>query len=216
MRTLRILVTGANGQVATALQERAPPGVDVVALARPGLDLANPGSIRDAFEPQTADVVVNAAAYTAVDKAEAEQDLAMSVNGDGAGLVAEAARALGAPVIQLSTDYVFDGVARPPLHGGRPRRPDRRLRTLQARRRGGGRRRQSPPCHPAHRVGLQPVRRQFRENHAPPGRDPARGQRGRRPARRPDFGARHRRRRVRDIGRRCCCIRVRRNTACST
>ncbi len=109
MRALRILVTGANGQVATALQERAPPGVEVVALARPTLDLADPASIRDAFEPQTADVVVNAAAYTAVDKAESEPGLAMAVNGEGAGLVAEAARALGAPVIQLSTDYVFDG-----------------------------------------------------------------------------------------------------------
>jgi dTDP-4-dehydrorhamnose reductase len=109
MRPLRILVTGAKGQVATALQERTPPGVELVALARPDLDLADPQSIRDAFEPQTADVVVNAAAYTAVDKAEAEEALAMRVNGEGAGHVAEAARAMGAPVIQLSTDYVFDG-----------------------------------------------------------------------------------------------------------
>lgn len=109
MRTMRILVTGATGQVAASLVERAPPGVDVVALGRPGLDLADPASIRDAFESETADVVVNAAAYTAVDKAEAEEALATRINGEGAGLVAQAARALGAPIIQVSTDYVFDG-----------------------------------------------------------------------------------------------------------
>jgi dTDP-4-dehydrorhamnose reductase len=106
---MRILVTGATGQVAASLVERAPPGVDVVALGRPGLDLADPASIRDAFESETADVVVNAAAYTAVDKAEAEEALATRINGEGAGLVAQAARALGAPIIQVSTDYVFDG-----------------------------------------------------------------------------------------------------------
>jgi dTDP-4-dehydrorhamnose reductase len=106
---MRILVTGAHGQVVTAMRERAPEGVEVVALGRPGLDLADPGSIEAAFEGETADVVVNAAAYTAVDKAESEEALATRINGEGAGLVARAARALGAPVIQLSTDYVFDG-----------------------------------------------------------------------------------------------------------
>jgi len=109
MRALRLVVTGAQGQVVRSLIERAPDGVEVVALARPELDLADPASIRDAFESGPADVVVNAAAYTAVDKAEAEEELATRVNGEGAGLVAAAARALGAPVIQLSTDYVFDG-----------------------------------------------------------------------------------------------------------
>jgi dTDP-4-dehydrorhamnose reductase len=115
---MRILVTGTKGQVATALLERAPPGVEVVALGRPELDLADPRSIRDAFDAAVADVVVNAAAYTAVDKAEAEEDLATRINGDGAGIVADAARGLGAPIIQLSTDYVFDGAL------GRPYRED--------------------------------------------------------------------------------------------
>src|SRR5947209_12741433 len=115
---MQILVTGRQGQVVSAMLERAPPGVEVLALGRPELDLANPGSIRDAFDARAPDVVVNAAAYTAVDKAEAEEALATRINGEGAGLVAEAARALGAPIIQLSTDYVFDGAL------GRPYRED--------------------------------------------------------------------------------------------
>ena len=106
---MRILVTGKEGQVVRSLIERAPPGVEVAALGRPGLDLADPDSIARAFDEEFADVVVNAAAYTAVDKAETEEPLASRINGEGAGLVAEQARRIGAPVIQLSTDYVFDG-----------------------------------------------------------------------------------------------------------
>jgi dTDP-4-dehydrorhamnose reductase len=115
---MRILVTGKHGQVATALRERAPEGVEVVTLGRPELDLADAHSIRDAFDAEVADVVVNAAAFTAVDKAEAEEDLAARINCDGAALVADAARGLGAPIIQLSTDYVFDGAL------GRPYREE--------------------------------------------------------------------------------------------
>jgi dTDP-4-dehydrorhamnose reductase len=109
MSPLRFLVTGQKGQVVSALAERAPPGVEVLTLGRPDLDLGDPASIRDAFDGERADVVINAAAYTAVDKAESEPELAMRVNGAGAGLVADIARDLGAPIIQLSTDYVFDG-----------------------------------------------------------------------------------------------------------
>ena len=108
---MRVLVTGAQGQVVTAMRERAPEGVEAIALGRPALDLADPASVRRAFEGVRADVVVNAAAYTAVDKAEAEEDLATRINGEGAGLVAEQAHAMGAPVLQISTDYVFDGLA---------------------------------------------------------------------------------------------------------
>jgi dTDP-4-dehydrorhamnose reductase len=120
---MRMLVTGARGQVVTALGERAPPGVEVVAMGRPDLDLADPASIADAFDGEVADIVVNAAAYTAVDKAEAEEALATRVNGEGAGLVADAARALGAPIIQLSTDYVFDGSADRPYREDDPTGP---------------------------------------------------------------------------------------------
>jgi len=120
---MRILVTGRQGQVVTAMLERAPDGVEVFALGRPELDLADPASIRRAFDDETVDVVVNAAAYTAVDKAEAEEALATKINGEGAGLVAEAARGLGAPIIQLSTDYVFDGALQRPYREDDPTGP---------------------------------------------------------------------------------------------
>jgi dTDP-4-dehydrorhamnose reductase len=109
MTQIRLIVTGTQGQVVTAMQEQAPDDIEVVALGRPELDLADPHSISRALDDEVADVVVNAAAYTAVDKAESEEDLATRINGDGAGYVAAAARGLGAPIIHLSTDYVFDG-----------------------------------------------------------------------------------------------------------
>ncbi len=108
--TMRLAVTGQTGQVARALCELGPKrGVKVVALGRPVLDLADPASIAPALREARADLVVNAAAYTAVDKAETASDLAKAVNATGAGAVARAAGDLGIPVIQISTDYVFDG-----------------------------------------------------------------------------------------------------------
>jgi dTDP-4-dehydrorhamnose reductase len=108
--TMRILVTGTEGQVARAIAERAAAHrVTVTLLGRPELDLAAPDGIQDAVCRAGGDVVVNAAAYTAVDQAETEPDLALAVNGRGAGAVAQAAARMGVPVVQLSTDYVFDG-----------------------------------------------------------------------------------------------------------
>ena len=115
---MRIVVTGRNGQVATALSARAPAGVTVVALARPELDLARPETIAPALAAARPNVVVNAAAFTAVDLAESQAEAAQQINGAGAGAVAAAARGLGVPVIQISTDYVFDG------HLDRPYRED--------------------------------------------------------------------------------------------
>ncbi len=106
---MRIAVTGRRGQVVSALRERAAPGVEIVALGRPEFDLAKRESVLGAFERLRCDFVVNAAAYTAVDKAEAEPEAAMRVNADGAAFVAEAAARLSVPLIHLSTDYVFDG-----------------------------------------------------------------------------------------------------------
>ncbi|ANI78481.1 dTDP-4-dehydrorhamnose reductase [Sphingobium sp. EP60837] len=107
---MRIAVTGKAGQVVTSLVERgSAAGHEVIALGRPEMDLADPTSIARAFEEAAPDAIVSAAAYTAVDKAESERDLAHAVNGRGAGAVAEAARALGVPLIHISTDYVFDG-----------------------------------------------------------------------------------------------------------
>jgi dTDP-4-dehydrorhamnose reductase len=113
-RRLRLAVTGRNGQVTRALQTRAGPDLEIVALGRPELDLSASQDARTLFEALRPDVIVNAAAYTAVDKAESEKDLALAINETGAGRVARAAAALNIPVIQLSTDYVFDGTASRP------------------------------------------------------------------------------------------------------
>ncbi len=108
---MRILVTGREGQVARALVERsAGRGVEVLPIGRPQLDLAGPASaIAAAVEGAWPDVIVSAAAYTQVDKAETDCDLAFAVNEDGPRALAKIARDLGLPLIHLSTDYVFDG-----------------------------------------------------------------------------------------------------------
>jgi dTDP-4-dehydrorhamnose reductase len=106
---MRIAVTGTSGQVATSLARRCPPGVELIRLGRPALDLERPETVAPALGSVRPDIVVSAAAWTAVDAAEDEPARAHAVNALGAGAVAEAAAALGVRVIHLSTDYVFDG-----------------------------------------------------------------------------------------------------------
>lgn len=106
---MRIAVTGREGQVAQSLAERAGTAHEVVLVGRPGLDLADAASVMPALAEARPDLIVSAAAYTAVDQAEDEPALAHAVNGAGAGAVAAAAARLGVPVVHLSTDYVFDG-----------------------------------------------------------------------------------------------------------
>lgn len=107
---MKIAVTGKSGQVVSSLVERgAAGGHDILAIGRPELDLADARSVARALTAAAPDVVISAAAYTAVDKAESESDLAYAVNATGAGAVAEAAKALNVPLIHVSTDYVFDG-----------------------------------------------------------------------------------------------------------
>lgn len=107
---MRIAVTGKQGQVVQSLLRRgAEMGVKISAVGRPEMDLADPPSIAAAFSALRPDVIVSAAAYTAVDKAESDPELAFSVNAAGAGAVAEAAARIGASVIHISTDYVFSG-----------------------------------------------------------------------------------------------------------
>jgi len=108
---MKVLVTGAHGQLARSLQERARhhSGIEVGFLSRPSLDLLQPDSIRAAIVGAAPDVVINAAAYTAVDQAEDDAETAFRINATGAEAVAAAAASAGAAVIQVSTDYVFDG-----------------------------------------------------------------------------------------------------------
>lgn len=121
--TLRLVVTGLKGQVVSALIARAPRDVEITAIGRPQLDLGLRGAVLAGLRHARCDAIINAAAYTAVDKAEAEPDIAMRVNGDGAGHVAEAAAELGVPLLHLSTDYVFDGAAPRPYREEDPTGP---------------------------------------------------------------------------------------------
>ncbi|WP_306151177.1 dTDP-4-dehydrorhamnose reductase [Roseovarius sp. MMSF_3281] len=102
---MRILVFGTSGQVATELQDLA----DVMAVGRDVADLGKPETCRAAIVERQPDVVINAAAYTAVDKAEEEEDLANLVNGEAPGVMAQTCAELGIPFVHISTDYVFDG-----------------------------------------------------------------------------------------------------------
>ncbi|MCH4539749.1 dTDP-4-dehydrorhamnose reductase [Ochrobactrum sp. A-1] len=113
---MKLLVTGREGQVVQSLIEKASqrPDLQVIALGRPELDLAKPETVHNAIEAIKPDFVISAAAYTAVDLAEDERELAFSVNATGAQAVAEAAKACKVPAIHLSTDYVFAGNADEP------------------------------------------------------------------------------------------------------
>lgn len=120
---MRIAVTGQAGQLAQALVERAPAGTTVITLARPRFDLARAGTIAPAIAAARPDIVVNAAAFTAVDLAESQEATATLINGRAAGQVACAAREVGVPVIQISTDYVFGGNLERPYRESDPVEP---------------------------------------------------------------------------------------------
>ncbi|WP_375210438.1 dTDP-4-dehydrorhamnose reductase [Hyphomonas jannaschiana] len=105
-----ILVAGGAGQVARAMADLAvPAGIRIVTRGRPQLDLLEPRSIESVFEDLKPDLVVNAAAYTAVDQAESEEAAAFALNAKAAGELAATAARSGVPMIHISTDYVFDG-----------------------------------------------------------------------------------------------------------
>lgn len=107
---MQILVFGTTGQVARELQRRAPAhGVSLRALGRAEADLTNPEACAAAIAGTGADAVINAAAHTAVDRAESEPDVARTINADAPGAMARAAAARGLPFVHVSTDYVFDG-----------------------------------------------------------------------------------------------------------
>jgi len=108
---MKIVVTGREGQVVRSLVEKASlrPDLEMIALGRPSLDLVKPEAVHNAIAAINPDLVVSAAAYTAMDLAEDERELAFAVNATGAEAVAKAAKVCGSPVIHLSTDYVFAG-----------------------------------------------------------------------------------------------------------
>ncbi len=111
---VRILLTGASGQVGGELVEMLKPLGEVVAPGRAALDLASVASVRETIRAVRPRWIVNAGAYTAVDKAESEPALAYAINDAAVGVIGQEARAIGAGVIHYSTDYVFDGCASAP------------------------------------------------------------------------------------------------------
>ncbi|MGY4531469.1 dTDP-4-dehydrorhamnose reductase [Pseudomonas sp. TE3786] len=106
---LKVLITGRNGQVAQALLNSLQGLGELICHGRAELDLANAEAIRAQVRALRPNLIINAAAYTAVDQAESEADLAFAINATAPGVLAEEAKALGVPLIHYSTDYVFDG-----------------------------------------------------------------------------------------------------------
>lgn len=109
MNPVKLLLTGQNGQVGFELRRALAPLANVVAVDAAECDLSNPAAIRQLVRDTRPDVIVNPAAYTAVDKAETDRDLAFAVNAVAPGVFGEESARIGAFVIHFSTDYVFDG-----------------------------------------------------------------------------------------------------------
>ena len=107
---MKLLVIGANGQLGWELCRRGEKqGFDIVPLDLPGFDITDPSAVRKVINNSGISLVINAAAYTAVDKAESDPELAFAVNRDGSGYLASSCAEVGIPLIHISTDYVFDG-----------------------------------------------------------------------------------------------------------
>ncbi|NNB47085.1 dTDP-4-dehydrorhamnose reductase [Pseudomonas chlororaphis] len=111
---LKILISGQHGQVSQALQQRLGNQYELIVPGRGLLDLTNPDAIRQQVRSLRPQLIINAAAHTAVDQAESEPELAFAINASAPGVFAEEARELGIPLIHYSTDYVFDGSKQAP------------------------------------------------------------------------------------------------------
>lgn len=121
---MKLLVFGAGGQVGTELRRATlPPGMTLAALDRGGLDIADPAAIRAAIRRERPDLVVNAAAYTAVDRAEGEAEAAFAINATAPGEIAAACAGAGIRLVHISTDYVYDGAKTGPYVEGDPISP---------------------------------------------------------------------------------------------
>lgn len=120
---MKVLVTGAGGQVGCDLRRTVPPGHTLAALGREELDVSDAAAVVAALTSYAPDLVINAAAYTAVDRAESEPERAARVNSDGPRNLARACSECGAGLFHLSTDYVFDGTATRPYREDDPASP---------------------------------------------------------------------------------------------
>ena len=119
---MKVLITGAGGQVGWELQQTVSTDIEITALHRVELDIADQAAVMSVIKELQPDLVINAAAYTAVDKAEEEVDRAYKVNVDGAANIARAVEDCSARLIHISTDFVFDGTGtKPYLPGDEPK-----------------------------------------------------------------------------------------------
>lgn len=111
---MKVAIFGTSGQVATELQRRAPEGTTLKVIGRDQTDFSNPDQVFDVAKGLDVDAVINAVAYTAVDKAEDETDLAIAINGTSVARLAEACETSNTSLVHISTDYVFDGGGKKP------------------------------------------------------------------------------------------------------
>jgi dTDP-4-dehydrorhamnose reductase len=120
---MRVLITGANGQLGGALQRTAPAWADLNAIDVEDVDLTDSSMLTARLVVEAPDVIINAAAYTAVDKAESDEALARAINADAVAVMVEAMAGTGGKVVHVSTDYVFDGTASTPYAPDAARNP---------------------------------------------------------------------------------------------
>ncbi|WP_413359222.1 dTDP-4-dehydrorhamnose reductase [Prochlorococcus sp. MIT 1201] len=120
---MRVLITGGSGQLGQALQKLSPPSVELIALDRYALDLSDPRACEVAVDELTPAWVINAGAYTAVDRAEVESELVYIVNAKAPEALARALQRTGGSLLQLSTDFVFDGAQGSPYQPHQPLMP---------------------------------------------------------------------------------------------
>ena len=120
---MKALLTGAAGQLGRSLRAICPASVELIACTRVDLDIGDAEAVQARLERERPDLIINAAAYTAVDKAESEPELARRINTGGPGNLARSARSIGARLIHVSTDFVFDGEASSPYRPEAPTHP---------------------------------------------------------------------------------------------
>ncbi len=120
---MKALLTGAAGQLGRSLRAMCPASVELLACARVDLDIGDAEAVQLRLERERPDVIINAAAYTAVDKAESEPERARRINTGGPGNLARSARGIGARLIHVSTDFVFNGAASTPYRPEAPTHP---------------------------------------------------------------------------------------------
>jgi dTDP-4-dehydrorhamnose reductase len=120
---MKVLITGANGQLGQALQATAPVNVSIIAAGSAELDIGDAAAVEALLLAERPDAIFNAAAYTAVDKAESDEALAVRTNAEGVANLARAAGAIGARLVHVSTDFVFDGQSGIPYTPDAPTAP---------------------------------------------------------------------------------------------